>query len=231
MKKMKKTITFFFILTFLISCLNNENENVMKSKIKDFETFLGKEQSEAFTEKVNIFESFLKINFPNLSIKEAYKRYLQEIVNCEYLEKKWNYTGINRDKLDYFVETSGLRKEIYSKPDTVWIQNGNVRYRSYYIESGDTLSTSGGVFIVTDPSPNFDSIICEIKNEMNFNIHGRFIRGLELIQGQDSTIIKYLDDKYAIANISPSVISDALLYRNADFSNYFVKRIVVAELF
>jgi len=64
-----------------------------------------------------------------------------------------------------------------------------------------------------------------------FNRFGKYLKGLELIQGSDSTIINYIKIKKAVGDVSKNILADGLLKSNADFSDYFIKRIIVVEFY
>ena len=139
-------------------------------------------------------------------------------------------------------ELSGLREEIWLERDTVFFEDDYVCYLYQYINEEDTFEMSN--FEQTDDGIEYfgikrknkrvlnrDSILEAEKNVITFNINGKFISALEKVKDSDSTIINYLDLKYASRDLSPSFIARVILYDKPDFSDYFVKRIVVAELF
>lgn len=64
-----------------------------------------------------------------------------------------------------------------------------------------------------------------------FNKFGKYLKGLELIQESDSTIINYIKIKKAIGDVSKNILADGLLKNNVDFSDYFIKRIIVVEFY
>ncbi|WP_034062587.1 hypothetical protein [Lacinutrix jangbogonensis] len=95
---------------FLISsCSVNKN-------IKQFESTLGKENSETLTYLVKDFEDdFLQREYPDLKTKKAYKKFLEDIKNdnIKYWGKKSNTT------IDRFNK-SKLRLEMYCTSDSIW---------------------------------------------------------------------------------------------------------------
>ncbi len=102
-------LTIILLLTF--SCSNEKD-------ITEFEKILGKENSETLTYLVNDFESnFLKRQYPNLDTKKAYKQFLTELSKGE--TEYWN--NFSKSSREY-LKDSNLRLEIYSVPDSIWIE-------------------------------------------------------------------------------------------------------------
>jgi len=223
-----RNIIFIFTLIIITACQNQKTD----FRIEKFETFFGKDNSELLSKKVVSFEKFLKINFEDLNLEEAYLGYLNIIESGEFEKSHWKYGGTGYDEINQLIEKSELRREIWLRPDTVWIENGDIHYEYIYIDNKDTSFIKGNTLSPKyDLIENQDSIINIEKQLSTFNLNGRFIRGLELIKDSDSTLISYIDDKHAATNIAPTIIAGGLLYHKADFSDYFIKRIVAIELY
>ncbi len=215
-------------LIVLTAC---HNQNV-DPRIETFESFLGEDNSELLSEKVKSFELFLKMNFNDLSIEKAYLKYLKSIEDGEFEYAYWKYDGTGYTEINKLIEESGLRREIWLKPDTVWIVDGKLYYEYTYFDSKDTFLTQGNsLFPEDDLIVNQDSIIKTEKQPSTFNINGKYIRGLELVKDNDSAIITYIDNKHALINVAPTIVAGELLYYKADFSDYFIKRIIAIELY
>ena len=106
-----KHINLIILLLLTFSCSNEKD-------IVEFEKVLGKKNSETLTYLVKDFESdFLKRQYPSLDTKKAYKQFLTElsIGQTEYWKK------ISENSREFF-EQSNLRLEIYSIPDSIWIE-------------------------------------------------------------------------------------------------------------
>ena len=256
---MKLFLIFFISVTFSTSCfsqrlyyksidtksyndsLTNTIDSISDSgmsdfqnnRIKIFEDFIGAEYAELLTQKVKSFERFLSINYPSLPYKEACYAYLKTIQNGGYYEANWTYEGTNRNKIDSLFISSGFQKELHWSPDTVWWEKGTVHVEYRYFEGGDTASIeSGEMWSPTFGSnPNVDSILEVAKQMSDFNQYGRYFRALTLIQDSDSTIMDYVGAKKAAGDISPSLLAGGILHRNPDLSDYFIKRIIVIELY
>ena len=212
----------------MTACQNQKRD----SRIEKFENFLGKYNSELLSTKVDSFEKFLKINFKDLNLEEAYLEYLNIIESGEFEKTDWKYEGTGYAEINELIERSGFRKEVWLRPDTVWIENGDLHFEYVYIDKKDTSIIKGNSLSPKyDLIENQDSIINIEEQLTTFNINGRFMRGLELIKDSDSTLISYIEDKQTMRDIAPSIIAGRLIYYKADFSDYFIKRIIAIELY
>lgn len=117
---MKKTLVYLFLAMLLGTSCQRSTEEL---RIVQFENHLGKEKSTVLSKKVIDFEVFLTNNFSDNSVTEAYKKYLEIIVREENKNTNWNYAGTNRKEINSKFESSGLREEIFLKPDSVWLDN------------------------------------------------------------------------------------------------------------
>lgn len=212
----------------MTACQNQKRD----SRIEKFENFLGKYNSELLSTKVDSFEKFLKINFKDLNLEEAYFEYLNIIESGEFEKTDWKYEGTGYAEINELIERSGFRKEVWLRPDTVWIENGDLHFEYVYIDKKDTSIIKGNSLSPKyDLIENQDSIINIEKQLTTFNINGRFMRGLEMIKDSDSTLISYIEDKQIMRDIAPSIIAGRLIFYKADFSDYFIKRIIAIELY
>jgi major membrane immunogen (membrane-anchored lipoprotein) len=224
---MRKTIIILSLIV-MTACQNQKRD----SRIEKFENFLGKYNSELLSTKVDSFEKFLKINFKDLNLEEAYFEYLNIIESGEFEKTDWKYEGTGYAEINELIERSGFRKEVWLRPDTVWIENGDLHFEYVYIDKKDTSIIKGNSLSPKyDLIENQDSIINIEKQLTTFNINGRFMRGLEMIKDSDSTLISYIEDKQIMRDIAPSIIAGRLIFYKADFSDYFIKRIIAIELY
>ncbi len=216
------------MLIVLIACQNESSD----SRIEKFENFLGKDNSELLSRKVSSFELFLNINFKDLSIEDAYIKYLQIIESGEFENTDWKYDGTGYAGINKMIENSRLRREIWLRPDTVWIENGELYCEYRYIDNKDTFLIRGNSLPPKyDLIENQDSIINIEKQLSVFNLNGKYFRGLELVKGTDSILISYIESKHVVGNVAPTIVAGGILYYKADFSDYFVKRIIAVELY
>ncbi|TXG34853.1 hypothetical protein [Seonamhaeicola maritimus] len=227
-----KFINLIIILLLTFSC-SNEKE------IAEFERILGKENSETLTYLVNDFESdFLKRQYPNLDTKSAYKQFLNELSNgqTKYWEK------ISKSSKQY-LEKSNLRLQIYSVPDSIWIErdpekltssNNNIPMlkikRKYLMPDGTFgYSTSESSFRYKEPIDE-DSIIESRKNWIDINYVGSYSRALNSISNKSDFLIDYLDIREAAGTIDPKFIADRMIKSKVNVTDYFIKRLIITEI-
>ncbi|SFZ95188.1 hypothetical protein SAMN05428642_1115 [Flaviramulus basaltis] len=227
-----KFINLIIILLLTFSC-SNEKETA------EFEKVLGKENSETLTYLVNDFESdFLKRQYPNLETKKAYKQFLTELSKgqTEYWKK------ISESSREY-LEKSNLRLEIYSVPDSIWIERdpekltlGNssipmLKIKRKYLMPDGTFeySTSESSFRYKEPIDE-DSIIESHKNWIDINYVGSYSRALNSISDKSDFLIDYLDIRETAGTIDPRIIADRMLKSKVNLNDYFIKRIIITEI-
>jgi len=227
-----KFINLIIILLLTFSC-SNEKE------IEEFEKVLGKENSETLTYLVNDFESdFLKRQYPNLDTKKAYKQFLTELSKgqTEYWKK------ISESSREY-LEKSNLRLEIYSVPDSIWIEHDPEKLtlsfsdvpmlkikRKYLMPDGTFgFSTSESSFRYKEPIDE-DSIIESRKNWVDINYVGSYSRALNSISNKSRFLIGYLDIREAAGTIDPMLIANRMLESKVDIDDYFIKRLIITEI-
>jgi len=223
-------LTIILLLTF--SCSNEKD-------IAEFEEVLGKENSETLTYLVNDFElDFLKRQYPNLETKKAYKQFLTELSKgeTEYWKK------ISKSSREY-LKKSDLRLEIYSVPDSIWIERDPekltlsfsdvpmLKIRRKYLMPDGTLgfSTSESSFRYKEPIDE-DSIIETRKNWVAINYVGSYTRALNSIKNKSRFLTEYLDMRDAAGTIDPRLIADRMLETKVDLNDYFIKRLIVTEI-
>jgi hypothetical protein len=210
-----------------------------QKKIAEFEKVLGKENSETLTYLVNDFESdFLKSQYPNLDTKKAYAQFLTELSKgeTEYWKK---FSESSRE----YLEKSNLRLEIYSVPDSIWIERDPKKLtlsfsdvpmlkikRKYLLPDGTFgYSTSETSFRYKDPIDE-DSIIESRKNWIDINYVGSYSRALNSISNKSDFLIEYLDIREKAGMIDPKFISDRMLESKVDLNDYFIKRLIITEI-
>ncbi|WP_250437185.1 hypothetical protein [Hanstruepera flava] len=227
-----KFINLIIILLLTFSCSNDK-------EIEAFENILGKENSETLTYLVNDFETdFLKRQYPNLTTKQAYKQFLTELSNG----KTENWEQISKKSIAY-LEESTLRLEIFSVPDSIWIErdpnkltisNSRIpllKIKSKYLTPDGTLgyTTSESTFEFVKPI-NEDSIIESRKYYYNINVIGSYSRALNAISKKSYFLINYLDKREAAGRYDPRIVAKQMLKSKVDLDNYFIKRLIITEI-
>ena len=227
-----KFIYLIIILLLTFSCSNEKD-------IAEFEKILGKENSKNLTYLVNDFESdFLKRQYPNLDTKSAYKQFLTELSQGE--TEYWK--EISKSSREYLKE-SDLRLEIYSVPDSIWIERDPKKLtlsysdipmlkikRKYLMPDGTFgYSTSESSFRYKEPIDE-DSIIDSRKNWTSINYVGSYTRALNSISDKSRFLTGYLDMRDVAGTIDPILIADRMLEYKVDIDDYFIKRLIITEI-
>jgi hypothetical protein len=174
----------------------------------------------------------LENNFSGNSKTEAYQKYLKVIVSGEAKSMSWNYDGMNREETNSQFESSGLREEIFLKPDSVWINTESLKINYCYNQEwvlNEFITES--LLIGFDISQNPDSIIKAKYEERKFNPYGKYLTGLKMIENTNAFLTKYIQMKETAGDISKNILANELLKSNPDFSDYFIKRIIVVEFY
>ena len=227
-----KFINLILISLLIFSCSN-------KKGIAEFEKVLGKENSETLTYLVNDFESdFLKRQYPNSDTKKAYKQFLTELSKgqTEYWKK------ISESSREY-LEKSNLRLEIYSVPDSIWIERDPkkltlsfsdvpmLKIKHKYLMPDGTFgfSTSESSFRYKEPIDE-DSIIESRKNWLDINYVGSYTRALNSIKSKSRFLSEYLDMRDAAGMVDPRLIASLMLETKVDLNDYFIKRFIITEI-
>ncbi|PHS04378.1 MAG: hypothetical protein COA88_13580 [Kordia sp.] len=219
---MKYLIILIVSISFL-GCSNNE-------QIAEFEKVLGYENSETLTLMVFDFENgFLKNKYPNLTPERAYKKLLIEMRD----NKDFSWGKLPKFNKTRF-EKSRLKYEIYSYVDSVWTETGEnpKMVLQYKVLNGD------GNFItrVTELSHNpqvdkvNDSIIKNYYTWTDLNYEGRYWKALKKVHKSNQFISNYLEVAVTGGPVQPELLIDELLNSNPNYSDYFIKRIIVTNI-
>lgn len=227
-----RSIHLIIILLLTYSCSN-------KKEIEQFENILGKANSETLTYLVNDFESdFLKKQYPNLNTQNAYKKFLTELSKGE--TEYWKKIS---EKSKLYLEKSDLRLEIYTVPDSIWIERDStkltlssrnipmLKIKRKYLQPDGTFgySTSESSFRYKEPI-NEDSIIDSRKNWHDINYVGSYTRALNAISIKSRFLIDYIDMRTVAGTIDPRIIANRMLESNVDLNDYFIKRLIITEI-
>ncbi|TDS16527.1 hypothetical protein DFQ03_1008 [Maribacter caenipelagi] len=219
-----KNLIAFILLLIVFSCSNRE-------EVLEFEKILGIENSQALTLMVSNFENeFLKTEYPNLTSEQAYERLLTDMRDNKF--QSWN-------KLPKFDETdlkqSQLKFEINAYVDSVWIEtNENPRIVWQYNFLGNN-----GTFYKKDywssynknPSVNKDSIIEDRYTWFVINYpEGRYWKALSKTCQKDKFIMDYLNFSNSFGRIPFEIMASRMLSANLDYSDFFIKRIIVTRV-
>ncbi len=215
----------------MISCSGQTNNNSFES-YETFESFLGQEKASTLNKKVKHFESFLDHTFSNESIEESYIDFLILISRGEYDRIKWENADTTYEDLYKLFESSGLREEIFLVPDSVWVVDEALKAKYSSVQEGFLNEFTEESFLIGfDINQNPDSVIKAKYEERKFNPYGKYLIGLKMIENPNAFLTKYIQMKEAVGDISKNILADELLKSKADFSDYFIKRIVIVEFY
>ena len=226
---MTKYIRLFFISLVIASCSD-------KNQITEFEKILGTENSETLTYLVSNFENdFLKKNYPNLGTEMAYHKFLTDLK--DNANGSWKKTS---DKSRRLFDNSNLKLQVYGIPDSVWIEKNpdslsfknsgpmiKIRRKFLKLDGTYQFGESESTF---DASKNEDSIIAQHKKYMQINYYGKYRAALKSVAKNNEFIAEYLDMTEAAGIIYPPILAYEMLDQGVDYSNYFIKRLIVTEI-
>ena len=219
-----KFIKIFLILLLISSCSNQK-------KITEFENILGYEESKTLTYLVEDFENnYLKKIYPNLKINKAYHSFLTDLEKNGGIPNPENISKENYEK----YKNSKLRLQIYGKPDSIWIEKGKIptlKIKWKFLTKNEkfefSLSESSPITLSND---NSDSIITRAKNRTEINHYGSYNEALKTTAEELKFIKEYIEHRDTFGDTNPSIFVNRLLTLKPNFTNYFIKRIIVLEL-
>ena len=216
-----KFFNLFIILLLIFGCSSDKDT-------AEFEKVLGKENSETLTYLVNDFESdFLKKQYPDLSTKNAYRRFLTELTNGKVNQIK-NVSKKSRNRF----EQSNLKSEIYSYVDSVWIENDFIIKQRFPHKSHDGVIGYNTVTSHSEYIPNGfdqDSLFAAKKNSRVLNHLGRYWAAFDSIKERNDFMKEYYKIKTIMGILNPKTVEDMLLNSHIDFSDYYIKRIIIID--
>ncbi|TXE13802.1 hypothetical protein ES692_17820 [Psychroserpens burtonensis] len=215
-----RLIKIFTILLLTFSCSN-------KKDIAEFEKVLGKENSETLTFLVNDFETdFLKKWYPTLNTEKAYKKFLADLESgkTDFLE------NISKESKEKFKQ-SDLRLEIYSYIDSVWVENEFLIKQRFEHKNSD-----GPVTYSIQTHSEFipkhfdkDSLLLSQLNYRSLNYNGKYWKALDSIKERNDFIKEYYKFKIPMGFLHSETIANMVSNSELDFSDYFIKRIIVTD--
>ncbi|MET2985206.1 serine hydrolase domain-containing protein [Aureibaculum conchae] len=204
-----------------------ETEHLDK-RITKFEEVLGKTNSKTLTFLVRDFENnYLKSNYPNSSIQEAYKEYLSDIK-----QGNSNYAHNTTKEAQVKFKNSQLRKDLYYVPDSIWIEGDVVKEKVLFWNNVDKpyYSVNESYIMKTRMHLTNDSIIkYRLKNLNRFRIYGKYMNALRAIKNKDQMVKHYVQDKEAFGFISHKILAEWFLELKLDYNDYIYKRIIILE--
>lgn len=243
---MKKILTILLLLLAFTACEENRKD------LEAFNNLLGTEKTDAFNEGIEAFNMFLDDNYPNQKSQglqiEMFLKKLSENLEGYGSDSNWIYrTSYNREVLE-LLENSGMRLEIRKYGYEVYEDGLD---SSRYDVFDNDLDSSGYLLVQIEyeiiPGQDsaefianklrYDSIMEEQNGRLDstlwFNVRGKYIEGLKLIQHRDERIQRYVEAKQNLGNTAyTTAVNEAIDgYEPFDYEDPFIQRILFAEIF
>jgi len=213
-------ILLFLIANIFVSC----TERTTESEIVTFENELGIEESQGLTNVVAHFERQLLKRYPTSTLIEAYEKHLNCILNSDGLSiTQWIPAQFKKDSI-FSVYSNGLIKEIWIKPDSVWIAD-SLLFKQY---RGNKNPTSRKI---RDRITNYDSLVYYEQKTETFNSQGKYLNAIRVIRDSNEIAKWYYEMKSNAGTVSPHVTAQVLLNSRLELDDYLVKRIIIIEAF
>lgn len=219
-----KLLRTLVIVLLIFSCSD-------KSKILEFESILGKENSEILDSLVVDFETtYLKKKYPNLSLDKAYEKYLTDI----YSDSEGNWERPSNKNIEKF-DDSKLKEIIYGIPDSIWIVQRLSENKYAYSIRRTYLNVNGDYEIGTSTASTSraydeDSLIVALKNDYDINYFGTYREALKQVSKKNKFVKKYLEITQSNGILDQRTVAYEMLVSDLDFDNYFIKCLVLTEI-
>lgn len=220
-------IYFITLLILLNSCLQEAKST---ANIMCFEETLGPQKADALNKLSNSFDSFLSLNYPKST--NASRQFLLDIQAVLRKSKSihdWDFRNLELDEIIGAVEGSGLRSEIWLFEDEEYtpIHLGDDFEDSLYLEIEDE--------IVPITPRNEDTLKVNHeeseRNYWSFNRSGLYLYALNKCAQTDTLVQDYVNAKELAGDISPFIMVDSYLNNFSDYSDYFIKRLILIEFY
>jgi hypothetical protein len=230
------TLTFSIIIC-LFSCSNEENSE----ELKCFNNYLGKSKSEALTELTNSFENFLDDNYPDSkNFQDKVLSLFDDYSKSDQRSPNWVFP--KTAKLIDKIEQTGLRSEIYLKPNEAYKPKDSIT--ELLPPKKENLPTLGTLdlqkleeeLIPVIRDSNFtprDTFKPQVTHKPRgiFNSQGLYLYGLLKCNPSNTLIYEYVDVKASEGNISPLIVIDGFTLAESKYDDPLVKRILAIEFY
>ena len=224
---MKKLAIVFIVLAF---CTSPKTD----PRIKKFEDYLGPEKVEVINTAVHLFDSVVTGLYKSPHINTSYQRFMADLKN-DRIKLRTLFNENELRKLHEHCKSSGLWNELHLEFRRVYVKDGDLFTEFAYIPLGSdtpvyTMESQQITPKLKCDSLTIDSLVKEEKQTLWFNPSGKYMKAVDLIKDNDSTIIKYLDIKETSGSVLPNLLAGGFIYSKADFNDYFIRRIFAVEL-
>jgi predicted RNA-binding protein associated with RNAse of E/G family len=118
--------------------------------------------------------------------------------------------------------------------DSVWIETGEnpktiIQYKDLNGD-GDLIKRTSHTSYRPLENKSKDSIIKNLYTWTDLNYEGRFWRALMSVSKRNTFVYNYLDIANSGGPVQPELLIDEMLGSNPNYSDYFIKRIIVTSL-
>jgi len=222
-----KIFKIFIILLLFIGCSENKNPTT------EFDKILGKENSETLNLLVSEFENdFLKKQYLNLGIENAYEKFLTEIS-----EEKIDYTKAISEKSKNIFDKSQLRLEIFCVADSTWIETNPWNDKTLLVKARTRCQKPDGTFEKGSMEMPFDekeisrdSIQKRYMNFVETNHNGKYLKALNAIKYKSDFLNSFATDRNDFGIIPFHFTAERILADKVDLNDSDIRKIIVAEL-
>ena len=235
---MKKSLTIILFFLTITSCDKDKRD------LRTYNQFLGLEKSNAFEKGVEVFDQFLIDNFseqPTHGLRvEAFLEKLIENPNKIGPDTNWLFNSKWNKEVFQLLESTGMRKEIrlygYEEYDSGLDSSD---YITLEIEDEDELIPVAGQDSLEfeEQKQRLQKLMENQQNRLDstlwFNVRGKYLQGLKLVQNRDDRILNYIEAVETIGNTNFQIAVEGALegYEPKDFEDPFIKRIIFAEIY
>ncbi|WP_281847192.1 hypothetical protein [Olleya namhaensis] len=224
-----KFIKIIIILLLIFNCSDKKTEH----KPNEFDEILGTENTNTLNLLVSEFENgFLKTQYPNLGIENAYKKFLTETS-----EGKIKHSQAITEKSKNIFNKSQLRLEIFCIADSTWIEKNPWNDKTLLVKARTQCKKSDGTFekgAMTMPFDekeiSKDSILEKYMNSVRTNHNGKYIKALNSIAGKSEFLSSFVTDRNDFGIIPFYFTAERILANKVDLNDYYIRRIIIAEM-
>ncbi|MCU4166669.1 hypothetical protein [Carboxylicivirga caseinilyticus] len=194
----------------------------------EFELSIGEENSRTLTMLVNDFEeNYLAKHYGDIDMKKAYKMFLVDIKDYNIKERIQA-----RFELVDKIKKSGFYEELYAINDSVWYDKSENIYHlrtKSLLPNGEYKIGKHEISYGRSAKTNIEETIKKHYSFKNRNFNSKFWNALKNIGEKEQYIYEYIDNTEAMGSAVAFALANGFLNSHLDYSDYFVKRIIVTE--
>jgi len=217
---------FQILLIFSIWSCSSQNETIGKAdqQTTEFDKILGTENSHTLNSLVAEFENnFLKSQYPNLDIENAYRKFLAETSEGEI-----NYSRAISEKSKKIFNKSQLRLEIFCVADSTWIETNPWNDKTLLVKARARCKNPDGTFENRPMEMPFDekeiskdSILKKYMNFVRTNHNGKYLKALNSISDKSEFLSYFVKGRNEFGIIPFYFTAESILdYRGQYLNSY-----------